>query len=110
MLHTETVEPGTLSLLKKLMTLQSLQPFSLVGGTALSLQYGHRSSVNLDLFFHEKFDHTIIEKELSLVFGNEFDYESGHKNIGIFCYIKKSKLILFTFHILLLQLLRRRIK
>ncbi len=30
MLHTETVEPGTLSLLKKLMTLQSLQPFSLV--------------------------------------------------------------------------------
>jgi hypothetical protein len=40
------------------MTLSSLQPFSLVGGTALALRYGHRSSVDLDLFYHEKFDHS----------------------------------------------------
>ncbi len=97
MLHTETVEPGTLSLLKKLMTLPFLQPFSLVGGTALSLRYGHRSSVDLDLFFHGKFDFTSIENELILAFGSEFDYESGHKNIGIFCYIKKIKVDIVYF-------------
>jgi len=51
MLHTETVEPGTLSLLKELMALPSLNSFSLVGETALSLRYGHRSSIDLDLFF-----------------------------------------------------------
>jgi len=41
------------------MMLPTLQPFSLVGGTALALRYGHRSSVDLDLFFHEEFDHAI---------------------------------------------------
>lgn len=91
MLHTKTVESGTLSLLKKLMMLQSLKSFSLVGGTALSLRYGHRSSADLDLFLHEKFDLKDIENELKNVFGTDFIYESGHKNIGIFCYIQKIK-------------------
>jgi len=71
------------------MTLSSLQPFSLVGGTALSLRYGHRSSVDHDLFYHEKFDHAIIEKELSDVFGDEFVYEPAYKNYGIFCNIQR---------------------
>ena len=97
MLHNKTVEPGTLSLLKKLMTLTSLQPFSLVGGTALALRYGHRSSVDLDLFFHEKFDHQIIESELISEFGNDFDYESGHKQFGIFCYLQKIKVDIVYF-------------
>ncbi len=97
MLHTETVESGTLSLLKKLMVLPSLKPFSLVGGTALSLRYGHRSSVDLDLFLHEKFDFKTIENELKIVFGNEFNYESGHRNVGIFCYIQKVKVDIVYF-------------
>ena len=91
MLHTKTVEPGTFSILKKLMEVPSLQPFSLVGGTALSLRYGHRSSVDLDLFFHEYFDFENIQNELRNTFGNNFDFESGHKKIGIFCYIHKVK-------------------
>ncbi|MFA5328253.1 MAG: nucleotidyl transferase AbiEii/AbiGii toxin family protein [Prolixibacteraceae bacterium] len=69
----------------------SLHPFSLVGGTALSLRYGHRSSVDLDLFYHEKFDITSTETKLRTEFGGDFIYESGHKNIGIFCYINKIK-------------------
>jgi len=84
MLHTKTVEPGTLSLLKDLMEIPSLQPFSLVGGTALSLRYGHRSSVDLDLFYHEKFDSTLIEEELNGNFGDDYFTEGGHKNFGIF--------------------------
>ena len=97
MLHTEAVEPGTLSLLRKLMTLPSLKTFSLVGGTALSLRYGHRSSADLDLFLHEKFEIEIIEKELKIEFGSEFNYESGHKNIGIFCFIQKIKVDIVYF-------------
>jgi predicted nucleotidyltransferase component of viral defense system len=73
------------------MGMPSLQPFSLVGGTALSLRYGHRSSIDLDLFFHNKFDHILIETELRQIFGNEFIYEGGHKKFGIFCYIKNVK-------------------
>jgi predicted nucleotidyltransferase component of viral defense system len=50
MLHLETVATATLELLKGLQGLDSLRETRLVGGTALSLQYGHRISVDLDLF------------------------------------------------------------
>lgn len=73
------------------MELPSIQPFSLVGGTALALLYGHRSSVDLDLFNHEYFDFENIKDELENTFENNFDFESGHKKIGIFSYIHKIK-------------------
>ncbi len=79
------------------MKIPSLQPFSLVGGTALSLRFGHRSSIDLDLFYHEKFDHELIENELRKEFGNQFDYEGGHKKLGIFCYINKIKIDIVYF-------------
>jgi predicted nucleotidyltransferase component of viral defense system len=79
------------------MDMPSIQPFSLVGGTALSLRYGHRSSVDLDLFYHEKFDHKRIENELVAEFGNDFNYESGHKNFGIFCNINRIKVDIVYF-------------
>lgn len=50
MLHIKTVEPHALSVLNQIMEMPELQDFSLVGGTALSLLYGHRMSVDLDLF------------------------------------------------------------
>ena len=79
------------------MAMPSLKLFSLVGGTALSLKYGHRSSEDLDLFLHEKFDFAGIENELKMLFGNEFSYESGHNNIGIFCYIQRIKVDIVYF-------------
>lgn len=50
MLSYQTIEPHTLELLKKLMAEPSLTGTLLVGGTSLALQYGHRSSVDLDFF------------------------------------------------------------
>lgn len=50
MLRTEVVEPGTLDILRQCMRLDCLKPFVLVGGTALALQYGHRTSEDLDFF------------------------------------------------------------
>lgn len=46
------------------MTLPELQTFRLAGGTALSLQYGHRISVDLDIFTDRSFD--LAELEVSL--------------------------------------------
>lgn len=56
MLHVETVEPDTLELLKRLMDRSYLSTFCLVGGTSLSLQLGHRRSIDLDLFSETDFD------------------------------------------------------
>ncbi|MCL6101429.1 MAG: nucleotidyl transferase AbiEii/AbiGii toxin family protein [Bacteroidetes bacterium] len=97
MLHTETVEPGTLSLLKELMALPSLQPFSLVGGTALSLRYGHRSSDDLDLFFHEKFDQSQLVDTLENTFNQRFVYKQQYTHFGVFCFIDDIKVDLVHF-------------
>ena len=91
MLHFETVEPGTLSILNRIMRLGALQPFSLVGGTALALRYGHRTSVDLDLFYHEKFDHETIVTALQKEFSSGYQTESKYARWGIFCYINDIK-------------------
>ena len=91
MLHTQTIEPGTFSLLKELMHIPLLESFCLVGGTALALQFGHRSSIDLDLFFHERFDHENIVNALELHFSDRFLYKKQHTAFGIFCFIDQIK-------------------
>lgn len=91
MLHAEAVEPGTFSLLRELMSLSFLQPFALVGGTALALRFGHRSSIDLDLFYHEKFNQPQIVSSLEAVFGERFLYKQQHTQFGIFCFIDNVK-------------------
>lgn len=49
-LHYNTVTPLLKSILEKLMGAKEFNQFRLVGGTALSLYYGHRMSVDIDLF------------------------------------------------------------
>lgn len=56
MLRLETVEPYAFSILKQLLEIEELKDFSLVGGTALSLLYGHRVSIDLDLFSNKSFE------------------------------------------------------
>ncbi|MBR1474332.1 MAG: nucleotidyl transferase AbiEii/AbiGii toxin family protein [Muribaculaceae bacterium] len=50
MLQYSTVLPHTLELLKSITDILSVHNYRLVGGTALALQYGHRTSVDLDFF------------------------------------------------------------
>ena len=50
MLHSETVTKELLELLKIIMSDSLFNDFNLVGGTALSLQIGHRNSIDIDLF------------------------------------------------------------
>ena len=54
MLHTETIEHGTLELVRSLQAEPILSAFNLVGGTALALRIGHRKSIDLDLFTQEE--------------------------------------------------------
>lgn len=97
MLHLNTVESGTLSLLNKLLKLPELRQFSLVGGTNLALRYGHRISVDLDLFSTEKFEHTTVLESLQKTFGKEFTYENRISKVGIFCFIQNVKVDIIHF-------------
>ena len=92
MLHLETVEPHTFSVLNQLMELPELKNFSLVGGTALSLLYGHRVSVDLDLFSNGMFDNTDIIGALQKKYKKSFENKSTNPRFGIFCFIKEVKI------------------
>lgn len=59
-MHKEAVIPELLEVLRKLMTLELLNPLRLVGGTAISLQIGHRKSIDIDLFCNEKINKQTI--------------------------------------------------
>ncbi|MEA5140762.1 nucleotidyl transferase AbiEii/AbiGii toxin family protein [Arcicella rigui] len=72
MLYTNTVDTKTLDLLKRLMALPVLAKFALVGGTNLSLQLGHRLSVDLDIFSNEDF---IADEVLETVIQNFSSFE-----------------------------------
>ena len=69
MLQTGTVEKGTLELLKSLQAESLLADTRLVGGTALSLQIGHRVSEDLDLFSTELIDCMRIQSLLIEKYG-----------------------------------------
>ena len=64
MLQTDTVASGTLELLKHLQAEPTLRSTRLVGGTALSLQIGHRKSDDLDLFSVDPMDRMAVQKVL----------------------------------------------
>lgn len=91
MLHLETVEPHTFSVLKQLLEIPGLNGFSLVGGTALSLLYGHRRSVDLDLFSAKPFDNDLIITALKEKFSESFVNRSTNPRFGIFGFIDELK-------------------
>lgn len=65
MLHFNTIVPRTLTLLEDLMEESMLESTRLVGGTALALQLGHRTSIDLDLFGHISCDDIQLRKMLA---------------------------------------------
>ena len=98
MLHYETVEPGTLAVLKRLMGLKALEQFALVGGTALALRYGHRVSVDLDLFTDGEMDVPAIRAALAEEFGGEFVFEDDQQaKWAVFCFIQGVKVDIVRF-------------
>lgn len=86
------------------MSLDKMADYALVGGTALSLRYGHRLSVDLDLFVNSGFDHIEVRKYLLSEFKEQLLYESDNvNNIGIFCYISGVKVDIVNYRHPLLE-------
>jgi len=79
------------------MTIPELADFSLVGGTALALRYGHRKSVDLDLFSSSEFDTDIVIAALEKAFPITYKHISTN-SIGIFGYIDDVKIDLVKYH------------
>ena len=84
-LHKETVSDALWWTLKQLMEIEVLLPFRLVGGTSLSLQLGHRISVDIDLFTDVEYgsiDFDQIDSKLQDKFSFvEMQYE-GNNSFG----------------------------
>ena len=91
MLQTSAVEPHTLALLEQLLELEQLRQFNLVGGTALALRFGHRKSVDLDLFSFEPVDISSLREVLKVRFGDLLREEGKELKFGLFCYIDDVK-------------------
>lgn len=64
MLFYSAVSPEALELLKEIQGQAILNDFYLVRGTALALYYGHRVSVDLDLFTEKEFETNLLIESL----------------------------------------------
>ena len=74
LLHTESVIPQLLDIAKKTLSIPEIEPYRLVGGTALALRFGHRKSIDIDLFASEKLNKRKILKAITDAFpGSELD-------------------------------------
>ena len=84
-LHINTVSNLLLVSLDKLMDLEELESFRLVGGTSLSLQLGHRGSTDIDLFTdaeYETIDFEKIDKLISETFAYVDTLQIGEALFG----------------------------
>jgi len=91
MLQIETVESHAFSVLTQLLEMPELRDFSLVGETALSLLYGHRKSVDFDLFSEKPFNNSQIVPALQKKFKESFHSRFTNPNVGIFGFINDVK-------------------
>jgi hypothetical protein len=93
MLRTETVEAGTLDLIKTFMSDHYFNEFNLVGGTALALKIGHRISIDIDLFSTTPFNSSDLGRHLTTT------YQATEVRVitnGVFCFVNNIKIDLLT--------------
>ena len=98
MLFKETVSPGLLNLLKRLMKVDEFKAFRLVGGTALALQLGHRESVDIDLFSYREFPKEILRDSLMKNFSNLTKFEIGEISLSFYLENTKVDFLEFTLY------------
>ena len=75
-LQYQTVKPILRSTLERLMEIDEFNPFRLVGGTSLSLRYGHRMSDDIDLFTDAEYG-SLDFHLLQDILRSEFPYCQG---------------------------------
>ena len=91
MFHYSTVESETYEVLKKIFAIEAIRKgFALAGGTSLSLQLGHRHSIDLDIFSPHVFDTRDLELILSSTPGLKFELINRTERM-LFSYINNVK-------------------
>ena len=81
-LHYETVLPILKEVLLRISSRDELKEFRLVGGTNLSLRFGHRMSDDIDYFTPQEYGTADFESIYAML-RKEFDYiDGGGKDIG----------------------------
>jgi hypothetical protein len=88
MLHLNTIEEKVHKTLSSFHTKDYLDDFALVGGTNLSLRYGHRKSIDLDMFSIKEFDPTKLDELLTIDFNYQYQ---GNNRYMLFSYINDVK-------------------
>ena len=81
MLQTQSVEKSLWNLLKDLLGKEILRGYFLVGRTALSLQFGHRVSQDIDLFTREDINKDEILNFLNGDFNGKYQIHNIQKMI-----------------------------
>ena len=87
MLHLDTVESGTLELIRQLQ--EDIPSSFLVGGTSLALRKGYRKSVDIVLFLREEFDSEALSNYL---FKKYKFYETFRRNCTLKGFIENVKI------------------
>ncbi|MEA4974895.1 MAG: nucleotidyl transferase AbiEii/AbiGii toxin family protein [Paludibacter sp.] len=93
-LYYNTVSPLLLSTLQDLMRNAAFNDFRLVGGTSLSLQLGHRQSIDIDLFTDSLYgtvDFKTIDDYLRKHYAYVDTFETDIIGMGKSYYVGKSK-------------------
>ncbi len=89
----QAVDVKIRGVLSELMKQPYLKEYYLVGGTNLALRYGHRTSIDIDLFVHKNFnedDSAELNIRLKAFFGSRFETNSV-SSVGVFGYIDDVK-------------------
>ena len=88
MLHLNTIDEITHQTLLSFQSKEYLAGFSLVGGTNLSLRFGHRKSIDLDMFSTTPFEPAEINDLLQVDYN--YRYRSNNRYM-LFSYINNVK-------------------
>lgn len=98
MLHIEALPSGTLPVLRELLQASLLNTHALVGGTALALRYGHRLSVDIDLFCTQEMDTGAVLAQLESLFGKRFSFRRDQQaKWAVFGFVDGVKLDIVRF-------------
>lgn len=83
MLHPATVDPSTLDILRSLLRLPALSSFALAGGTNLALRFGHRLSIDLDLFTDRSFSTEEIKVDIIELFSRTVVTDEAKNSVSL---------------------------
>lgn len=90
-LYKKTLDKKSFKLLEYINSNQNFRHFYLAGGTSLSLQIGHRESIDLDFFTHWPFSSNLISK-----LNKPYDAIGIHNN-SIEAIVEDTKVFFFYF-------------